>query len=104
MSHFVACIDVWAPAVRDAVRRVAPPELELHFAQSYDEAEQLALVERAEFILAGWAAVTEPMLKHAKKLRMIEKWGIGVDRIDVEAARRMKIPLAITAEIGRAHV
>ena len=97
MSHFVACIDVWAPAVRDAVRRVAPPELELHFAQSYDEAEQLALVERAEFILAGWAAVTEPMLKHAKKLRMIEKWGIGVDRIDVEAARRMKIPLAITA-------
>jgi D-3-phosphoglycerate dehydrogenase len=97
MSHFVACLDVWAPAVREVVRRVAPPELELHFAKSYDEAEQLALVEKAEVILAGWAAVTEPMLKHAKKLRFIEKWGIGVDRIDVEAARRMKIPLAITA-------
>lgn len=97
MSHFVACLDVWAPAVREVVRRVAPPELELHFAKSYDEAEQLALVENAEVILAGWAAVTEPMLMRAKKLRFIEKWGIGVDRIDVEAARRMKIPLAITA-------
>ena len=97
MTHFVACIDVWAPAVREVVRRVAPPELDLHFAQSYDEAEQLALIEKAEFILAGWAAVTGPMLAHAKKLRMIEKWGIGVDRIDVDAARRMKIPLAITA-------
>lgn len=97
MTHFVACLDVWTPAVRAVVQRVAPPELDLHFAVSYDEAEQMALVRDAEIILAGWAAVTRPMLEHARKLRMIEKWGIGVDRIDVEAARAMKIPLAITA-------
>lgn len=97
MSHFVACLDVWAPAVREVVRRVAPAELELHFAQSYDEAEQFALAEQAEVILAGWAAVTAPMLARAKKLRFIEKWGIGVDRIDVAEARRLGIPLAITA-------
>src|ERR1700675_2370984 len=97
MSHFVACLDVWAPAVRDVVRRTAPPELDLHFATSYDEAEQMALVEQAEFLLPGGAAVTEPMLKHAKKLRLIQKWGIGYDRIDVNAARKRKIPLAITA-------
>ena len=71
--------------------------VDLHFAKSYDDAEQFELVEKAEIILAGWAAVTEPMLKRAGKLRFIEKWGIGVDRIDVDAARRMKIPLAITA-------
>ena len=97
MSHYVACLDVWAPAVREVVRRTAPPELDLHFATSYDEAEQMALVEGAEIILAGWAAVTAPMLAHARRLRFIEKWGIGVDRIDVEAARRKGIPLAITA-------
>jgi D-3-phosphoglycerate dehydrogenase len=97
MPHRVACLDVWAPAVREVVRRVAPPELDLRFATSYDEAEQLALVEHAEIILAGWAAVTAPMLAHAPRLRFIEKWGIGVDRIDVEAAKRNGIPLAITA-------
>ena len=97
MSHFVACLDVWAPAVREVVRRVAPPELDLHFATSYDEAEQLGLVERAEILFVGWAAVTAPMLARAKQLRMIEKWGIGVDRIDVDTVRRMGIPLAITA-------
>jgi len=97
VSHYVACLDVWAPAVREAVRRTAPAELDLHFATSYDDAEQMALVEGAEIILAGWAAVTAPMLAHARKLRFIEKWGIGVDRIDVEAARRRGIPLAITA-------
>ena len=97
MSHVVACLDVWAPAVRAVVRQVAPPELDLHFATSYDDAEQFGLMERAEIVLAGWAQVTEPMLARAPRLRMIEKWGIGVDRIDVEAVRRRNIPLAITA-------
>ena len=102
--HVVACLDVWAPAVREVVRAVAPAELELRFATSYDEAEQLALVEAAEFLLPGWAAVTEPMLARASRLRMIQKWGIGVDRIDVEAARRRGIPLAITAGSNAAPV
>ena len=104
MSHYVACLDVWAPAVRQVVQRVAPPELDLHFATSYDDAEQMALVRNAEVIFAGWAAVTRPMLEHAHKLRMIEKWGIGVDRIDVEAARQLKIPVAITAGSNAAPV
>ena len=81
MSHYVACLDVWTPGVREVVRRTAPPELELHFAESYDDAEQMGLVENAEFLLPGWAAVTEPMLARARKLRMIQKWGIGYDRI-----------------------
>ncbi len=104
MKHKVACLDVWTPAVRDVVRRAAPAELELQFAQSYDDAEQLALVEAAEFLLPGWAAVTDAMLARATRLRMIQKWGIGVDRIDVEAARRRGIPLAITAGSNAAPV
>ena len=101
MPYTVACLDVWAPAVREVVSRVArelaPAELHLRFALSYDEAEQLALVEAADFLLPGWAAVTEPMLARAGRLRFVQKWGIGVDRIDVAALRRRGIGLAITA-------
>ena len=97
MSHFVACLDVWAPAVQDVVRRTAPSELDLHFARTYEWDEQIALVEQAEFLLPGWAQVTQAMLARAGKLKMIQKWGIGVDRIDMEAVRKMRVPLAITA-------
>lgn len=97
MNPVIACLDTWAPAVCEEVRANAPAGFELRFAQSYDPAHQLALVRDADVLLPGWAAVTEPMLAHAQRLRMIQKWGIGVDRIDVEAVRRRGIPLAITA-------
>lgn len=97
MKHRVACLDTWAPAVREMVARVAPAELELRFAGSYDDAEQIALAAWADVLLPGWAAVGETMLAQAPRVRMIQKWGIGYDRIDVEAARRRGIVLAITA-------
>ena len=97
MKYVVACMDVWTPAVRAVVQNAAPPELELRFANTYDRAEQMALVEHADFMLPGFAAVDEAMLQHTKALRMIQKWGIGYDSIDVAAARRMGIPLSIAA-------
>ena len=104
MAVFVACLDNWAPAVREVVRRVAPPELDLHFANSYEDAEQFGLIGQAEIAFPGWAAITAPMLANAGRLRMIQKWGIGVDRIDVAAVRARGIPLAITAGSNAAPV
>jgi D-3-phosphoglycerate dehydrogenase len=100
----VACLDVWTPGVRDVVAGAAPPELELHFAQSYDEAHQNALARDADILLPGWAAVSASMLAQAPRVRMIQKWGIGVDRIDVEAVRRRGLPLAIAAGSNAAPV
>ena len=104
MSSLVACMDVWVPAVQEVVRRAAPPELDLRFARSYNEDEQMALVEQAEFLLPGFAPVSQAMLLHARKLRMVQKWGIGIDSIDVAAMRRMGIPLMIAAGSNAAPV
>ena len=97
MRHQVACLDVWAPAVRSVVSRAAPPELELRFAASYELAEQLALAADADILLPGFAAVTADMLDRSPGVRMIQKWGIGIDSIDLDAVRRRGIALSITA-------
>ena len=97
-------MDVWAPAVREVVRRAAPPELELRFADSYDEAVQMALVEPAQFLLPGFAPVSAAMLHCANRVRMIQKWGIGIDSIDLDAVRKRGVVLAITAGANAAPV
>ena len=96
MTYRVACLDVWAPAVREVVRRTAPPELALRFADSYDADAQCDLAADADILLPGFAAVTARMLAGAPKVRMIHKWGIGIDAIDLDAVRRHGVALAIT--------
>ncbi len=96
MTYRVACMDVWSPAVQRVVRDAAPPELELSFAASYDAADQMALVRDADFLLPGFAAVTGQLLAQAPRVRMIQKWGIGIDSIDLAAVRQRGIALALT--------
>lgn len=100
----LSVLDVYAPAVRQVIQTVAPAELAVSFADSYDEAEQTRLTARADVVIAGWARISEAMIAAAPSLRMVQKWGIGVDRIDVEALRRKGIPLSITAGINAGPV
>jgi len=104
MRHRVACLDVWSTAVRALVRQSAPADFELHFADSYDTTEQMALAGPAAFIVAGFAPVDAAMMAHATGLRLIHKWGVGYDRIDLDAARLRGVGLAITTGANAAPV
>ena len=60
--------------------------------------------------LAGSEPYTERVLAGAPDLRVIARWGVGYDAIDLEAATRRRVAVCIAvganheAEIGRAHV
>ena len=97
MTHRVACLDVWAEAVREVVRRSAPAEFTLSFASSYEPEHQRALAAQAEFLVPGFAAVDEAMVARAPHLRMVQKWGIGIDAIDQDALHRRGIALGIAS-------
>jgi D-3-phosphoglycerate dehydrogenase len=97
MSLVVACLDVWAEAVRREVQRAAPAGWQLRFAQSYDAAHQQALAAGADALLPGFAWVDEALLAAAPGVRWVHKWGIGIDAIDLAALRRRGIGLAITS-------
>lgn len=104
MSYRVACLDVWADAVRAQVRRVAPPAFELSFAASYEPRHQRELACQAEFVVAGFAAVDHALVAAAPRLRLVQKWGIGIDTIDQQALRARGVALAIAAGCNAAPV
>ncbi|OWT76954.1 MULTISPECIES: 2-hydroxyacid dehydrogenase [unclassified Achromobacter] len=97
MSHKVSFLDVMAAPVRQAIRAAAPAEFEITFAESGAPDAQMALMPHAEFIVAGFQPVTSAMIAAAPRLKMIQKWGIGYDKIDLDAARERGMVVAITS-------
>lgn len=81
----------------EVIRGLTPPHYTISFAKTNDQAEHLELVRQAEVIMAAGTFVTDQMIRQAPRLKMIQKWGIGVDKIDLEAARRAGVTVAITA-------
>ncbi|MGB6105145.1 MAG: 2-hydroxyacid dehydrogenase [Pusillimonas sp.] len=93
----VACLDVWAQNVREIVAAEAPAGFELAFADSYLTEEQMSLASGADVILAGTSPVSAEMIAASPRLKFIQKWGIGIDKIDLDAAARAGVPVGIAA-------
>ena len=55
-----------------------------------------AIIAEADFAISGQIAVPGSLLQAAKRLRLLHKWGVGTDNIDVAAARALGIPVART--------
>ncbi|MGX1789130.1 2-hydroxyacid dehydrogenase [Bosea sp. NPDC055332] len=85
------------PEVRAAIVACAQAGQRLRFADSEARQQQLALVRTAEVIVSAGSMVDAGLIAGAEKIRLIQKWGIGVDKIDLDAARARGIPVAITA-------
>lgn len=61
-----------------------------------DEVELLELLPGAHGIICGDDRITERVLASAPDLRVISKWGTGIDSIDVDSARRRGIVVCNT--------
>lgn len=75
-------------------------ELEVpEMVQQLSEAELLEMVPRLDGIIAGDDPFTAKVLEKAEKLKILAKWGIGVDSIDLEAAKKLGIPVKNTPNV-----
>ena len=60
---------------------------------SYAE-EDLQEVADADFLVVGLEPVPEVLFAHAKKLKLVQRLGVGFDSIDLEAAARFGVPVS----------
>ena len=75
-------------------------EIELpHVTQKLNESELLEIIDRFDGVIAGDDEFTAKVLEKGKRLKVIAKWGVGVDGIDIEAARRLDIHVYNTPNV-----
>ncbi|HEV2330122.1 MAG TPA: phosphoglycerate dehydrogenase [Verrucomicrobiae bacterium] len=70
-----------------------------------NEADTLALVGDVDGYICGDDAITRKVLEKARpKLRVLSKYGIGVDKIDVKSATEFGIPVLFTPGVNHTTV
>ncbi|NDV62130.1 phosphoglycerate dehydrogenase [Puniceicoccales bacterium CK1056] len=70
-----------------------------------NEEDTLALVGDVDGYICGDDAISRKVIEKARpRLRVLSKYGIGVDKIDVEAATEMGIPVCFTPGVNHTTV
>lgn len=67
--------------------------------QQMSEPELLEVIDRFDGVVAGDDPFTAKVLQKGKRLKVIAKWGVGVDAIDSEAARQLGISVSNTPAV-----
>ncbi|HZK62420.1 MAG TPA: 2-hydroxyacid dehydrogenase [Anaerovoracaceae bacterium] len=92
----IAFLDIHTNKVKQIIRSHVPSGFILEMADTEEMDERKRLVKDADFIITALTPVTEELMRMAPNLKLIQKWGVGYDRIDIDVAREMGIGVAIT--------
>jgi len=96
MTEKIVVLDVIAPARADALRALLPPGMTLSHGVERGDAHMKQIIADADYAIAGQVAVSGDVLRAARKLKLLHKWGVGVDNLDLAAARELGVKVART--------
>lgn len=87
------------------VEQEVPDGFEVHFLSEQTQEALLEEAVNADYILAGGRLkITESVLNNAKKLKMIQRSGVGLDALDLNAIREKGIPLYVNQGVNAESV
>lgn len=89
----------------EIVQNVVSDGFQLVFLQEQTEDGLCAKMGDIDYILAGGRTkITEKALQYASRLKMIQRTGVGLDSLDLEAIRKKGIPLYVNQGINAESV
>jgi|TARA_R110002072_G_scaffold159872_5_gene310929 D-3-phosphoglycerate dehydrogenase len=89
----VAVLDPMSEAMQEKVRGYAPG-LDLRFAASSSQEDFAAAVKGAPYIVPRGLGLPAAVLQGADAVKLVHQWGTGTDKIPLEVARDMAVPVA----------
>jgi D-3-phosphoglycerate dehydrogenase / 2-oxoglutarate reductase len=91
MSFIVAITDYVFPSLEPERAVLEPLGVELRPQQCRSEDEIIALAQEADAVLNCYAKMTSRVIEALKRCRIIARYGIGVDNVDLAAASQARI-------------
>ena len=96
MTRTIVVLDAIGEAVAERLRALLPDGFELTHATALGDDHLMEIVADADYAISGQVAVGGAVLRAAKRLRLLHKWGVGVDNLDLDTARELGIKVART--------
>ncbi len=90
----LAVLDQFHPRIAAAIEQAAPASWTVRAVEASTQAARAAVLREADLAFVMAAPVPADLVAAAQRLRFIQKLGAGVDRIDLEACRRLGIAVA----------
>ena len=91
MNFIVAITDYVFPSLEPEQRVLAPLNVELRPQQCRSEEEIIALTRDADGVLNCYAKITARVIENLHRCKIIARYGIGVDNVDLVAASKGRI-------------
>lgn len=95
----LAVLDVLPETSRAALAESFPGHELVHVTESTED-ERRRVIADAEAALVMWSAVEASVFEAGRHCRVVQKLGVGVDKIDLDAASRCGIPVLRAAGIN----
>ncbi len=96
MAHTIVVLDPLSPERAERLRALLPAGFVLTHATEREEAHLREVIATADYAISGQVPVTEAVLRAGGRLRLLHKWGVGVDNLDLAAARAQGVAVART--------
>ncbi len=96
MTETIVVLDPITEQTAHRLRGLLPPGMRLTHGVARDEAHLQSIIAEADYAVSGQIAVPGAVLRAAKRLKLLHKWGVGVDNFDLDAARALGIKVART--------
>jgi phosphoglycerate dehydrogenase-like enzyme len=96
MTERIVVLDTIAAKTAERMTALLPPGFTLDYAREAGEPAMRALIADADYAISGQVAVSAAVLRAAARLKLLHKWGVGTDNLDLEAARVLGIKVART--------
>ena len=96
MPRTIVVLDAISEALADRLRALLPDGFALTHATALGDDHLVEIVAEADYAISGQVAVSAAVLRAGKRLRLLHKWGVGVDNLDLDTARELGIRVART--------